>query len=134
MHGKSCQFRKPLRIACHVIGYAVVFLALVVGEAYLRSYQAKPIPVDIAPGLPVSVSACRNPDFLWAGEAWHIDVKSDRPLELEIDGRIRIRLPAGTTEIYSNHDISNTRDYGLHALDGTPSRISVKSTSVPSTH
>jgi hypothetical protein len=134
MRGIPFNFRRPLKVIGYVLFCGFLFVALTIGEEYLRSLQAKPIPVELAPGLPVSVSASQRPDFHWAGVAWHIEVESTVPVELEVDGRTRIHLSVGKTTIYSNHDVSNTSDYGLGLMPHPPTRISVKPSPSPATH
>lgn len=133
MRGIPFHFRKPLKVVGRVLCWGFLFVALTLGEEYLRSLQARPIPVELATGLPASVSASQRPDFLWAGVAWHIEVNSTVPVELEVDGRTRIHLPAGETTIYSNHDVSNTSDYGLGLMPHPPNGISVKPPPNPAT-
>ena len=134
MQESFLNIRKLAKTAGHGICCVIAFLALVLGEAYLRTFFAERIPVEIAPGVRATASAGSRPDFLWIGESWHIQVKSDQAVELEVDGRIRIRLPSGNATIYSNHDSSNAADYGIRDLRGPPSRVSVKPPPKPPSH
>ncbi len=79
-------------------------------------------------GLPInnsSVTGTWMPDFLWAGKAWTIVIQSDAYLELTLDGRVYI-IPKGSHEIYSNHNHTNTGQFGNREFWGYPGRIKVR--------
>jgi len=103
-----------------------LFIAFVVGvllESHARSQQRTPIQVVGAGSA--KVSAFVRPDFLWSGESWWIDVKSDRPLTLVLDGTWSADVPPGTHKIYSNHDVNNTAEFGGQSRYKTPTQIVV---------
>lgn len=130
MTWKFPRLRTWLKLAAALL----LFGLLAIGEEYLRVKTAKPIPVEIAPGLAADGRAQRWPDFLWMGQAWYIEVISMEPAELEIDGRFQVRLPVGRTWIHSHHDVSNTADFGLESLRGPPSKITIRRTHQPTNH
>lgn len=79
-------------------------------------------------GLPVnnaSVTGTWTPDFLWAGKAWRLEIQSDDDLELSLDGKVYI-IPKGSHEIYSNHDHTNTGQFGSQKFWGYPETIKVR--------
>jgi hypothetical protein len=79
-------------------------------------------------GLPInnaSVTGMWMQDFLWADKAWKIAVQSDDGLELRLDGSVYI-IPKGSREIYSNHDHTNTGQFGSQEFCGYTNEIEVR--------
>ncbi|XZE19585.1 hypothetical protein SH449x_004910 [Pirellulaceae bacterium SH449] len=79
-------------------------------------------------GLPVSnanVTGTWIPDFLWTGKAWTIVIETNEELELLLDGRVFL-IPAGSHEIYSNHDQTNTGQFGNQEFWGYPNKIEIR--------
>ncbi len=79
-------------------------------------------------GLPIHnavVTGDWHPDFLWMGTAWVIHVGSDEGLELILDDRI-YRVPQGLHTIFSNHDHTNTGEFGNKEFWGYPKKVQVR--------
>lgn len=107
-----------------VLGLVVAVLAMVVDEMVRRQFGG---PMKIV-GLPIgnaSVTGEWNPDFLWTGKAWRIEVQSDEDLELDLDGRKYV-LPKGSNKIYSNHDSTNTGEFGDEQFWGYPKHVEIR--------
>lgn len=105
-------------------GCALAFVAACLGESALRGTQRTAIPVTVPRGLQARISAFVRPDFLWVGDDWWINIESDTPLNLSIDGEWQAVIPSGSHTLSSNHDVNNTSDYGP-AWFATPQSISV---------
>ncbi len=104
----------------------VVFLASAVGvDAMLRNYFGGPMKIDDLPISNVSVNGTWKPDFLWMGKAWRIEIQSDEALELKLDDRTYV-IPKGSHAVYSNHDHTNTGEFGAEAFWGYPSRVEIR--------
>ena len=95
-------------------------------ECYLRSLAREPIPVTIAPDARANAKAFVEPDFLWAGKAWWIDVEADVPIVLDIDGTWSAVVPPGSHSIYANHDHNNVREFSADSSWTTPKQILVR--------
>ncbi len=117
---------KGVKITAIVLGVVLAFLVGLFVESHIRSLRRKPIPVVVEATVPARVKAYVQPDFLWAGEAWWIEVTADVPLVIDLDGKWNALLPSGTNTIYSNHDANNTTDFNSNRWWKTPSRITVK--------
>jgi hypothetical protein len=106
-------------------GCGLAFLTACLLEPALREARRTAIPVTVQSGLQVRVSASVRPDFLWVGEAWSIDIKSETPVSLTIDNRKwQAVIPPGPHTLYSNHDANNISTYGP-ACSTTPQSITV---------
>lgn len=71
------------------------------------------------------ITGAWTPDFLWAGKAWKTNVESDKGVELILDGR-NYRVPAGSHELYSNHNETNTGEFGNEDFWGYPEEVKVR--------
>ena len=58
------------------------------------------------------------------GKAWSIEVCSDEGIELTLDGRIYL-IPKGSHTVYSNHDHTNTGEFGAKEFWGCPKKVQV---------
>ena len=128
---------KAFKIAGGVLAVILVFVLGTFVESYVRSLARKPIPVLLEGALHAKVSAYVQPDFLWAGEAWWIEVKSDAPVSIDLDGKWNAVVPPGTNTIYANHDVNNTTRFSSDRWWMTPSRITVtasRTQPIPSGH
>ena len=108
----------------YFVGCVLAIIAACLGESALRETQRTAIPVTVPDGLPARVSAFVRPDFLWLGDDWSIDIQSDTPLNLSIEGKWQATIPRGSHKVYSNHDVNNTSDYGP-AWFATPQSIDI---------
>lgn len=106
-----------------VLSLVVAVLAMVV-DGMVRSHFGGPMKIEGLPIRNASVTGAWNPDFLWIGKAWRIEVRSDEALELELDGRKYV-LPKGSSKIYSNHDSTNTGDFGDEQFWGYPTNVEI---------
>jgi hypothetical protein len=103
----------------------VVCALAVVIEATVRNRFGGSMKINGAPISNVSVTGVWNPDFLWVGKAWSIKVQSDEALELRLDGR-RYVIPKGSHTVYSNHDHTNTGEFGNEAFWGYPESVEIR--------
>lgn len=77
------------------------------------------------PPIPnASVSGAWHPDFLWTGKAWSINIVSDNALELRLDDR-KYLIPRGTHTVYSNHDHTNTGQFGSQEFWDYPQQADI---------
>lgn len=124
---------KPLKLLA-IITAAVVSLALAVLlfaglvniEARYREASREPIPISLDGGPAMKVAAYVKPDFLGAGEAWWIEIDSEVPLKVGIDGEWEGAVPTGRHRIESNHDVNNTGEYGERVWHEVPTAISLE--------
>jgi len=117
--------RTTIKIAAGVAVALAIFVFAVFVESGIRSRYGGRMSIDGLPISNASVTGTWMPDFLWAGKAWKIVIKSDDDLELALDGRVYI-IPKGSHEIYSNHDHTNTGQFGSQEFWGYPDRIEVR--------
>ena len=117
---------KVLKILGLVLGAMALFVLGIFTECFIRSFARKPIPVVREGDVRAEVAAYVQPDFLWAGEAWCIEVSSDTAVVVDLDGKWSAVIPPGTNTIHSNHDVNNTAKLGSNLWWKTPSRITVK--------
>lgn len=113
-------------MAAGVAGVFALFVAGVLVESGLRRFSREPIPVVVADGLPAKVAAYVQPDFLWAGEAWWINIETEVPVQLVIDEAWEAKIPSGRHTVHSNHDMNNTTKFSANRWWKTPARIAVK--------
>ena len=107
-----------------VLSIGMLALAVFIDDA-VRSRSGGPIEID---GLPIgnaTVTGVWKPDFLWHGKAWKLDVQSEEDLELKLDGQIYV-VPSGSHTIYSNHDHTNTGQYGREDFWGYPEDVEIR--------
>ncbi|MGL4229872.1 MAG: hypothetical protein ACRDAM_01045 [Casimicrobium sp.] len=104
---------------------AVFFAFVIVLDATLRNRFGGPMTIDGLPISNASVTGAWNPDFLWLGRAWSIKVQSDEALELKLDGRTYV-IPKGSHTVYSNHDHTNTGEFGAQAFWGYPNNVEIR--------
>lgn len=109
-------------------GIAIAF-ALFVFSAYVelsvRSRYGGAMSID---GLPINnarVTGTWTPDIFWVGKAWTIEIQSAEDLELSLDGRVYV-IPKGSHELYSNHDATNTGQFGSQDFWGYPEKVEVR--------
>ncbi len=102
-----------------------VFVFAVFVESSIRSRYEGSMSIDGLPGNNASATGTWMPDFLWAGKAWKLEIQSDDDLELSLDGKDYI-IPKGSHEIYSNHDHTNTGQFGSQEFWGYPEKVEVR--------
>lgn len=110
-------------LAC-VVAVIVVIMAIM-AEAWLRQRHSEPLALE---GLPIAgavVSGFHMPDFLWSGRAWWIEIETQEDLILELDDWSG-EIPAGTHTIFSNHDATNTGEYGSRDFWGFPNSLRIQ--------
>ena len=116
------------RIAKILVGITVafvIFVCAVIGEAWIRGTQIAELSIAGPPIEGTEISGAYMPDFLWAGRAWWIEIKTDKPLLLNLD-EWSGRIPVGVHKVYSNHDQTNTGQYGDGEFWGFPESVSVQ--------
>jgi len=117
--------RSTAKIGIAVAITVSLFVFAIFVESSIRSRYGGHMSID---GLPVNnarVTGTWTPDFFWVGKAWTIEVQSDEDLELSLDGRVYV-IPQGSHKIYSNHDHTNTGQFGSQEFWGNPERIEVR--------
>jgi hypothetical protein len=97
----------------------------VILDATARNHFGGSMKIDGLPISNVSVTGTWKPDFLWMGKAWGIKIQSDEVLELKLDGRAYV-IPKGSHTIYSNHDHTNTGEFGNEAFWGYPKNVEIR--------
>jgi hypothetical protein len=107
-----------------VVAFAV-FVCAVIGDAWIRATQIAELSIAGAPIQGAEISGASMPDFLWTGRAWWIEVDTDKPLLLTLDDWT-CRIPVGVHHVYSNHDHTNTGQYGDRDFWGFPETVSVR--------
>jgi hypothetical protein len=117
--------RTTIRIVAGVAVALAIFVFAVFVESSIRSHYSGPMSIDGLPVSNASVTGTWTPDFLWVGRAWRLVIQSDDDLELSLDGKVYI-IPKGSHEIYSNHDHTNTGQFGSHEFWGYPENIEVR--------
>ena len=116
------------RLAKTLIGVAAAFMffvCAVLGDAWIRGTQTAELSIAGTPVDGADISGAYMPDFLWAGRAWWIDIDTDRPLLLTLDEWTG-RIPVGVHRVYSNHDHTNTGQYGDGDFWGFPESVSIR--------
>lgn len=98
--------------------------AVALADEGIRSIQRETMPVNGLPLPNIKVTAMRKPDFLWAGTAWWIDIETDTPLIIQLDDW-QGKVPAGRHKIFSNHDSTNTGEFGKARFWREPKEIKV---------
>ncbi len=114
---------KALIILTLVLSVAGTFL--ICFEELVRSHFGGPMTIA---GLPISNASVTGewyPDFLWTGKAWSIEVQSDEALELKLDGGTYV-VPKGSHTVYSNHDNTNTGEFGTKEFWGYPKTVAIR--------
>lgn len=116
------------RLAKTLVGLAGALLFLVctvTGDAWIRGTQTSELSIAGTPVDGAEISGAYMPDFLWAGRAWWIEIDTDKPLLLSLD-EWSGRIPVGVHKVYSNHDTTNTGQYGGRDFWGFPKSVSVR--------
>jgi hypothetical protein len=118
-----------LKLIIKIVGGVVLILALGLAEEGIRSTQREDMPVHGLPLPDVQITAMQQPDFLWAGKAWWINVETRVPLVIHLDDW-KGEVPPGRHRIFSNHDYTNTGNYGNAPFWGKPREASVSLASI----
>lgn len=114
------KWKQILKIAAGV----AFFLAIAFAEELIRSTQRESMHVNGLPLPNVQITAMWQPDFLWAGKAWWIDIETNVPLVIQLD-TWRGEVPSGKHKVFGNHDYTNTGDYGKTQFWGKPKEVKV---------
>ena len=117
--------RSTAKIVAGVAFALALFVSTVFVESSIRSCYAQPMTIGGLPIKNASVTGTWMPDFLWAGKAWRLEIKSEDDLELSLDDKVYI-IPKGSHEIYSNHDHTNTGKFGSQEFWGYPVKVEVR--------
>lgn len=105
--------------------WAFLFVLACLAECGIRAIFREEIPVVRSSESDVVLSAYHQPDFLWMGTAWWISYETDLPFSIDLGDGNSVVLPAGKHSIFSNHDFSNTRDYGIKFKGDYPDTIAI---------
>ena len=117
--------RSKAKIVAGVAIALALFVFAVFVESSIRSRYERPMSIDGLPIKNASVTGTWMPDFLWAGKAWRLEIQSEDDLELILDDKVYI-VPKGSHEIYSNHDHTNTGQFGSQEFWGYPEKAEVR--------
>ncbi len=115
----------PIRCVLTALLAAGLFITAAFGETWLRQTHTTALPINGLPIDGVKASATHTPDFLWQGDAWWIEIETDKPLLLRLDNWSG-HIPAGSHKVYSNHDHTNTGQYGGQQSWGLPETVIVQ--------
>ncbi|SRR6056297_1189646 len=118
--------RRAVKVALGVLNCGALFAAAFVIEASVRSCYGGQMTIS---GLPVTnarVTGAWTPDFFCVGKAWTIKVQSKQGVEIILDGS-PYRIPPGSHELYSNHNQTNTGQFGNQDFWGYPEEVKVRS-------
>ncbi|MBL8811497.1 MAG: hypothetical protein JNM43_15100 [Planctomycetaceae bacterium] len=118
------NLRSAIRKTCWTVLIIVVLIGACVGEELLRIACGGSMTIGGLPLQGVDVKGEWHPDFMWMGRAWMIEVRSDADVRLILDGRTFV-IPKGTHVIYSNHDSTNTGQFGKPEFWGYPKVVKV---------
>jgi hypothetical protein len=103
----------------------VVLVFAISIDEMLRNHFGGSMKIDGVPISNVSVAGAWKPDFLWEGKAWRIELRSDVDVELKLDGRAYV-IPKGSHTVYSNHDHTNTGEFGNEAFWAYPKNVEIR--------
>lgn len=117
--------KRVMTISALIVLAIVLFVCAVKIDVRTRRARAAPMTIAGVPITGVEISGEHMPDFLWQGRAWWIEIDTDRPLLLTLDEWTG-RIPVGIHRVYSNHDHTNTHDYGDTQFWGFPKTVSVQ--------
>jgi hypothetical protein len=113
-----------LKLITTILAVGAIPVTVIFIESAVRSHQGGNLPIDGLPIEKATVTGKWQPDFLWAGKAWWIEVESAVPLHVCIDGW-QGKIPTGIHSLYSNHDHTNTGEFGDTEFWGFPKSIRI---------
>ena len=105
----------------------LLFIVAVVSESAIRVLQQQNLTFEIDNSENLVVTGVSMPDFLFSGNAWWLDINTDRPVILEINNLYQCSFPAGITRLHYNHDTTNISEYTDDLYNGNlPLNITLK--------
>jgi len=116
-----------LKVTLYLIFFFLALLLFMIGEGKYRAHFGERGEIKIN-GLPidnVSAEGSWNTDFMMSGYAWRIKVKTDKHLQILIDGE-EGKISPGTHKIFYNHDITNRNRYGFHRMYKVPQHVELR--------
>ncbi len=119
------DMKNTAKIIAGVAFALALFVFAVFVESGLRGRYGSTMSIDGLPIKNVLVTGTWIPDFMWVGKAWEIEVKTEEDLELTLDGQVYF-IPKGSHRIYSNHDSTNTEQFGSRKFSGYPKKVEVR--------
>ena len=121
------RYIKDLKVIITISISILLFIVAVVSESAIRLQQQQNLTFEIENSENLVVTGVSMPDFLFSGNAWWLDINTDRPVILEINNLYQCSFPAGTTRLHYNHDTTNISEYTDGLYNGSlPSNITLK--------
>ena len=118
--------RTTAKIGLSIVMLGAVCLFAGVAEGFVRSKFGGAMTIAGVPIDGAKIEGTWQPDFLWAGKAWRIQVQCEAPLEILLDEKSYV-VPGGAHVLYSHHDHTNTGRFGREKFWGYPKQIVVRS-------
>ncbi|MEO0530893.1 MAG: hypothetical protein AAF266_10025 [Planctomycetota bacterium] len=109
--------------ACLLAG--IFLVSILVADAMVRISAGGAMPINGPPLDGTKVNGQWHPDFLWAGKAWQIEIETTQRVRLSLDDKDYV-IPKGAHTLYSNHDHTNTGEYGDGNFWGYPANVTVR--------
>jgi len=117
--------KKIRRLSATALLWISFFVVACLVECGIRAFFVEEISTSGESPDGLVISGKRKPDFLWWGYAWWVDYSSKESFYLDFGDGVDILMPAGEHSIYSNHDYSNTSDYGIEFSGDYPTDLKV---------
>ena len=121
------RYIKDLKVIITISISILLFIVAVVSESAIRVLQQQNLTFEIENSENLVVTGVSMPDFLFSGNAWWLDINTDRPVILEINNLYQCSFPAGITRHHYNHDTTNISEYTDDLYNGNlPLNITLK--------
>ena len=123
----NIRYIKDLKVIITISISILLFIVAVVSESAIRVLQQQNLTFEIENSENLVVTGVSMPDFLFSGNAWWLDINTDRPVILEINNLYQCSFPAGITRLHYNHDTTNISEYKDDLYNGNlPLNITLK--------
>ena len=106
------------------MGIALIVVAWLL-ECGVRALFVKDISISGELPAGLEIHAQRKPDFLWMGNAWWVKYSSKGAFHLDLGDGVEVLMPSGDHAIFSNHDNSNAREYGIKYRGDYPVELKI---------
>ena len=123
----NVRYIKDLKVIITISISILLFIVAVVSESAIRVLQQQNLTFEIDNSENLVVTGVSMPDFLFSGNAWWLDINTDRPVILEINNLYQCSFPAGITRLHYNHDTTNISEFTDDLYNGNlPLNITLK--------
>ena len=123
----NIRYIKDLKVIITISISILLFIVAVVSESAIRVLQQQNLTFEIDNSENLVVTGVSMPDFLFSGNAWWLDINTDRPVILEINNLYQCSFPAGITRLHYNHDTTNISEFTDDLYNGNlPLNITLK--------